>query len=157
NPGIPARGVVAVCDFGGSGTSITLVDAAGEYRLVTPTVRHPDFSGDLVDQALLTSVIADMPSSGPFDPTGTSAIGSLRRLRAACRSAKEQLSLSTVTTLPEEVSGSRGDIRITRNELDDAIRDPLNSFLAFLEETLVRNGIRGSDLVAVVSVGGGAN
>ena len=24
NPGIPARGTVAVCDFGGSGTSITL-------------------------------------------------------------------------------------------------------------------------------------
>src|SRR4051794_5032325 len=27
NPGIPARGIVAVCDLGGSGTSITLVDA----------------------------------------------------------------------------------------------------------------------------------
>ena len=157
NPGIPARGIVAVCDFGGSGTSITLVDAAGDYRPVAPTLRHPDFSGDQIDQALLTTVIADMPSSGPFDPTGTSAIGSLSRLRAACRSAKEQLSLSTVTTLTDEVAGSRGDIRLTRNELDDAIRDSLDSFLAVLEETLVRNGIRGADLVAVVSVGGGAN
>ena len=27
NPGLPTRGVVALCDFGGSGTSITLVDA----------------------------------------------------------------------------------------------------------------------------------
>ena len=32
NPGIPARGTVAVCDFGGSGTSITLMDAAGDYQ-----------------------------------------------------------------------------------------------------------------------------
>ncbi|HTQ21933.1 Hsp70 family protein [Mycobacterium sp.] len=156
NPGIPARGIVAVCDFGGSGTSITLVDAAGDYLPVAPTLRHHDFSGDLVDQALLTTVMDDMPSTGSFDPAGTSAIGSLSRLRAGCRSAKEQLSLSTVTTLSDDL-GSRADIRLTRNELDDAIRDSLNNFTAVLEEALVRNGIRGSDLVAVVSVGGGAN
>ena len=157
NPGIPARGIVAVCDFGGSGTSITLVDAAGEYQPVAPTVRHHDFSGDLIDQALLTAVMADMPSTGSFDPSGTSAIGSLARLRTGCRIAKEQLSSSTVTTLSDELPGSRGDIRLTRNELDDAIRDSLNNFMAVLEEALARNGIRGSDLAAVVSVGGGAN
>jgi hypothetical protein len=151
NPGIPARGVVAVCDFGGSGTSITLVDAAAEYQPLGPTVRHPEFSGDLIDQALMTAVLANTPSGDTLDPSGTTAIDSLSRLRAGCRSAKEQLSSSTVTTL------SDGDIRLTRNELDDAIRESLNGFLAVLEETIRGNGIRGSDLVAVVSVGGGAN
>jgi hypothetical protein len=48
-----------------------------------------------------------------------------------------------------------GDIRLTRNELDDAIRDSLGNFVSVLDETLLRNGIR--DLVAVVSVGGGAH
>ncbi len=95
NPGIPARGVVAVCDFGGSGTSITLADASGEYQPLGATVRHPDFSGDLIDQSLLTYVMSEMPATGSFDPSGTSAIGSLNRLRAECRQAKEQLSLST--------------------------------------------------------------
>src|SRR5262249_54229910 len=52
NPGIPARGTVAVCDFGGSGTSITLMDAAGDYQPLAPTARHHDFSGDMIDQAL---------------------------------------------------------------------------------------------------------
>lgn len=151
NPGIPARGVVALCDFGGSGTSITLVDAATEYQPLALTFRHPEFSGDLIDQALMTAVLANMPSSDTFDSSGTTAIDSLTRLRAACRSAKEQLSSSTVTTLPD------GGIRLTRNELDVAIRDSLNGFLAVLEETIRGNGIRGSDLVAVVSVGGGAN
>jgi hypothetical protein len=151
NPGIPARGVVAVCDFGGSGTSITLVDAAAEYQPLAPTFRHPEFSGDLIDQALMTAVLANMPSSDSFDPSGTTAIDSLSRLRAACRSAKEQLSSSTVTALAD------GDSRLTRNELDDAIRDSLNGFLAVLEETIRGNGVRGSDLVAVVSVGGGAS
>lgn len=145
NPGIPARGTVAVCDFGGSGTSITLMDAAGDYEPVAPTVRHHDFSGDLIDQALLTSVMANVPNTGSFD---TSAIGALSRLRTACRSAKERLSSNTVTTLAD-------DIRLTRNELDEAIREPLNNFVTVLDETLRRNGIH--DLVAVVSVGGGAN
>lgn len=47
SPGLPARGTVAVCDFGGSGTSITLMDADGDYRALSPTVRHRDFSGDV--------------------------------------------------------------------------------------------------------------
>jgi molecular chaperone DnaK (HSP70) len=155
NPGIPARGTVVVCDFGGSGTSITLMDAAGDCRPLAATVRHHDFSGDLIDHALLTAVLADMPSTGSFDASGTSAIGSLSRLRTGCRRAKEQLSSSTATTLTDELPGVHGDIRLTRNELDDAIRDSLGNFVVALDQTLACNGIR--DLVAVVSVGGGAN
>ncbi|MDT5118491.1 MAG: hypothetical protein QOE30_4230 [Mycobacterium sp.] len=155
NPGIPARGTVAVCDFGGSGTSITLMDAAGDYQPLAATVRHHDFSGDLIDQALLTTVLANLPSADSFDPSGTSAIGPLSRLRTGCRNAKEQLSSSTVATLAEELPGIPGEIRITRNELDDAIRTSLAKFVSVLDETLARNGIR--DLVAVVSVGGGAS
>jgi hypothetical protein len=138
NPGIPARGTVAVCDFGGSGTSVTLMDAAGNYRALAPTVRYPDFSGDMIDQALLTAVMADAPS-----------VGSLSPLRSGCRGAKEQLSSSTETAL------NISDIRLTRTELEDAIREPLTNFVAVLDDALRRNGIR--DLAAVVSVGGGAN
>jgi Hsp70 protein len=155
NPGIPARGTVAVCDFGGSGTSITLMDAAGDYEPLAPTVRHHDFSGDMIDQALLTAVMADMPSTGSVAPSGTSVVGSLSRLRTGCRSAKEQLSSSTVTTVTCELPGLRGDVRLTRNDLDDAICGSLNNFVAVLDEALRRNGIR--DLVALVSVGGGGN
>lgn len=154
NPGIPARGTVAVCDFGGSGTSVTLMDADGDYRALAPTVRHRDLSGDLIDQALLGVVVANMPTTGAF-PTGTAAIGSLSRLRSGCRIAKEQLSSRTTTTLTNGLAGERGELRIARHELDDAIRPALTGFIARLDEALARNGIR--DLVAVVSSGGGAN
>ncbi len=159
NPGIPAggasAGTVAVCDFGGSGASITLMDATGDYRALAPTVRHHDFSGNLIDQALLTAVMGNLPSTGSFGPANTLASRSLSRLRAECRSAKEQLSASTVATLADELPGMHGDFRLTRNELDEVIREPLNRFLAVLQETLAHNVIR--DLVAVVAVGGGAN
>ncbi|MGH3559576.1 MAG: Hsp70 family protein, partial [Mycobacterium sp.] len=157
NPGVPSRGIIAVCDFGGTGTSLTLVDAANGYQPVAPTVRHADFSGDQIDQGLLTQVLADLSSAGSFDTSATSAIGPLTRLRVACRQAKEELSSTTVTTLTADVPGYRGDIRVSRAELDDAIRQPLDGFVAVVREALQRNGIRAADLVAVASVGGGAS
>jgi molecular chaperone DnaK (HSP70) len=145
DPGIPAGGTVAVCDFGGSGTDITLMDAAADdYHAAAATVRHLDFCGHLIDQLLVTAVMANLPGTGSFGQ----GIGRLSRLRAGCRKAKEQLSSSTVATLTAEV-------RLTRNELDDAIHPSLTTFVAVLEKTLADNGIR--DLAAVVSVGGGAN
>ncbi len=156
DPGVPTRGVIALCDFGGTGTSITLVDAANGFTPIAPTVRHPDLSGDLIDQALLTHVINDLSAAGTIDLSGTSAIGSLTRLRGQCRGAKERLSTSAVTSLVAELPGHRTDVRLTRTELDDAIRQPLTEFVGVVQETVERSGIRPADLVAVASAGGGA-
>jgi hypothetical protein len=156
DPGVPARGIIAVCDFGGTGTSVTLADAAHGFAPVAPTVRYTDLSGDLIDQALLTHVLADLSAAGSADLSGTSAIGSLSKLRAQCRAAKERLSTAAVTSMPTELPGSRGEVRVTRNELDDTIRGPLAGFIAELQDALQRSGIRPADLVAVASVGGGA-
>ena len=65
DPGLPTRGVIALCDFGGSGTSITLLNAAGGYRPIAPTVRHLDFSGDLIDQGLLAHVVSGVVGRRP--------------------------------------------------------------------------------------------
>ncbi|MGB8210624.1 MAG: Hsp70 family protein [Mycobacterium sp.] len=157
NPGVPNRGIIAVCDFGGTGTTVALLDAADGYRAVGPAVRYREFSGDLIDQALLTHVVADLSSAGSFDTSATSAIGSLTRLRGACRRAKEELSSTIATTLTADVPGYRGDIRVTRDELDDAIRQPLDRFITVVHEILQRNGIRAEDLTAIALVGGGAS
>ena len=157
NPGVPNRGIIAVCDFGGTGTTVALLDAADGYQAVGPAVRYREFSGDLIDQALLTHVVADLSSAGSFDTSATSAIGSLTRLRGACRHAKEELSSSIAITLTADVPGYRGDIRVTRDELVDAIRQPLDRFITVVHEILQRNGIRAEDLTAIALVGGGAS
>ena len=56
-----------------------------------------------------------------------------------------------------DVPGYRGEIRLSRAELEDAIRQPLHGFVDFLHEVLERNGIRPIDLAAIASVGGGAS
>lgn len=148
--------MIAVCDFGGTGTSITLADAANGFAPLAPTERHLDFSGDQVDQALLTHVVGGLSSAGAVDLTGTSAIGSLTRLRSQCRAAKERLSTASVTALAADLPGHGGDIRVTRTEPRRGDPRPLAAFVEELQQTLQRIGIRPADLAAVATVGGGA-
>ncbi|MDX1891103.1 Hsp70 family protein [Mycolicibacterium sp. 050158] len=157
DPGLPTRGLVALCDVGGTGSGITLADAANGFQPIGPSVRYPDFSGDLVDQALLTRVVADLTASGAVDLSSTSAIGNLSRLRGQCRGAKERLSTSAVTSLTVDLPGRRTEVRLTRTELDDAVREPLGGFVDALHDVVRRSGARPGDLAAVALVGGSAH
>lgn len=156
SPGLPGNGVVALCDFGGSGTTVSLLEAGPGFQAVAPPVRFTEFSGDRLDQALLTHVVNNLSTGGSFDASATSGIGSLQQLRAQCRYAKERLSSTNTATLSAELPGHSGDIVLTREELEDAIRDPLDGFVVFFHEVLQRSGIQTGELAAVASVGGGA-
>lgn len=152
DPGLPTSGVVAVCDFGAGGTTVTLVDAGDGWQMIGEPLRYPDCSGDSIDRALLTHVLA--AAGQPPEGTGTSAIGALTRLRAECRAAKERLSTETVATVAGEPAGVRADIRITRPELDGLLRPAVAAVAVALQDSMQRNGIAVSDLVAVAAVGG---
>ncbi len=156
DPGLPARGVVALCDFGAGGTSITLADAGANLAPIGETLRVAEFSGDQIDQALLNHVLAGFDSASRGDTTGTAAVGPLTRLREECRLAKERLSTDVATTVPTELPGYRSDVRLTRAELEDVTSEPLEVFLDALGDALERNGIPGTSLAAVATVGGGA-
>ncbi|WP_264000373.1 Hsp70 family protein, partial [Mycolicibacterium vanbaalenii] len=146
--GLPGRGVVVLCDFGATGTTITLVDAGDGMTVIGHTVRSDDFSGDLVDQLVLRHVVTGLD----LDPSGTSAVASLADLRVLCRGAKERLSADTATAL----TSAHTAVRLTRAELDDVIAHPLDLFVAALIDTLQRNGVPQAQLAAVATVGGGA-
>ena len=157
DPGLPTGGVVALLDFGGSGTSITLADAASAFEPVGETSRYPEFSGDQIDQALLRYVVDGVATVGGVDPAGTAAVGSLTRLREECRIAKESLSADTATELIVELPGYRSNIRVTRTELEGLIAQPLEGVLLALENLLRHNSIDWSGISTVVTVGGGAS
>lgn len=156
DPGLPNHGVIALCDFGGSGSNITLANAGAGLVPIGETLRAPEFSGEQIDQTLLTHVLNSVRDASAADPAGTAAVGSLTRLREECRLAKERLSAETATVVPVELPGFTSDIRVTRPELEQLISEPLAIFLDALGDALERNRIPATELSAVVTVGGGA-
>ncbi|OBG35758.1 Hsp70 family protein [Mycobacterium sp. E3198] len=152
-PGFPAQGIVALCDFGASGTSVTLVNAGANSQQIGPSVRYTDFSGDAIDQLILEYVRAGASDATSADLAGTARIGSHSRLLAASRRAKEQLSTTTAATVAAD---SGDEVRLSRAEFEQLISPPLDRFVSSLEDTLQRNGIQRSSLAAVAAVGGGA-
>ncbi|OBH90194.1 Hsp70 family protein [Mycobacterium sp. E2733] len=150
-PGFPTAGVVALCDFGATGTSVTLMDAGSNFTRVGPTVRSADFSGDAIDQLVLGRMRA-------FDDTmadlgSTVRIGSQSRLLGECRRAKEQLSTAATASV---AMAPGANAQLSRADLEQLISEPLDRFLGTLEEALRRNGIPKGRLAAVAAVGGGA-
>ena len=154
--GLPEHGIIALCDFGGSGTTISLADADAADGLIGAAVRCPEFSGDLVDQSLLNHVIAGLSESSDADPASTAAVGSLSALREECRRAKESLSSDTETDIHADLPGFASTVRVTRPELEELIEPGLTSVLTAVTESLRRNNIDPARLSAVATVGGGA-
>jgi len=154
--GLPEHGVIALCDFGGGGTTISLADADAADGLIGPAVRCPEFSGDLVDQSLLNHVIAGLSESSDADPASTAAVGSLSALREECRRAKESLSSDTETDIHADLPGFASTVHVTRPELEGLIEPGLTIVLTAVTESLRRNNIDPKRLSAVATVGGGA-
>ncbi|MEY8018340.1 Hsp70 family protein [Mycobacterium servetii] len=150
-PGLPADGVVVVCDFGAGGTSITLSDAGSNFRQLAPSLRYADFSGDAIDRLVLQHVRGTAP-----DPDATTRMESPGRLLGQCRRAKEQLSAATAAIIPGVPGASGDEVRLTRTEFDQLISEPLDRVLDTVEEVLQRNGVARSQVASVAIVGGGA-
>ncbi|AGP66268.1 hypothetical protein OEM_47330 [Mycobacterium intracellulare subsp. yongonense 05-1390] len=151
-PGFPGDGVVALCDFGAGGTTVTVLDANAGFAPVAPAMRHTDFSGDAIDALIVDHLLASDVSTAVLG--GGARMGSQTRLLAACRRAKEQLSTAAVST----VAGASGEAaQLTRTEFEQLISPPLDRFVTSLQDTLRRNGIPNTNLRAVAIVGGGAS
>ncbi len=153
-PGFPTDGVVALCDFGASGTSVTLANAASNLQQIGPSVRDAEFSGDAIDQLILDYLRGTAPDATTGDLASTARIGSPTRLLGGCRRAKEQLSTATMTTIAAD---SGADVRLSRTEFEQLISVPLDRFVSALEAALQRNATPRSSLAAVAIVGGCAN
>lgn len=151
-PGFPTAGVVALCDFGASGTSVTLMDAGSNFTHAGPSTRSADFSGDAIDRLVLGRVRASDDTMA--DLASTVRVSSEARLLRECRRAKEQL--STAATASVAVAPG-ANAQLSRTEFEQLISDPLDRFLGTVEEALRRNGISKARLSAVASVGGGAS
>ncbi|MGV0635232.1 Hsp70 family protein [Mycolicibacillus trivialis] len=156
DPGLPPAGVVALCDFGGGGTTFSLADAGAGLELLDHPVRYPQFSGDRVDEVLLEHVLERVGQVDDHNPAGTTAVASLSRLRDECRRAKESLSELAATELTVALPTEQAHLTLTRAELENLIAEPLSDALDAFKGVLQRNRVGGRNLRAIAIVGGGA-
>lgn len=154
--GLPDEGVVGLLDFGGSGTSATLVDVAGDFELVSATLRYPALSGDEIDQELQLRAFEELGHGSGLDPASTAGVGQLGELREQCRAAKERLSADMATDIVAVLGGRSCSLTLTQDDLEELIQDRLTGFIYAFDDMLVRYRKSWSDLAAVVTVGGGA-
>ena len=126
---LPSKGVVALLDFGGGGTSVTLADAASGFTPIANTLRFSEFSGDLVDQALMVHALDSVGHSNGADPASTAVVGQFASLREECRLAKERLSTEKATDLVIDLPGKRTRLELSRAELDGLIEERLDDLL----------------------------
>ncbi|TAM64092.1 Hsp70 family protein [Mycobacterium sp.] len=154
--GLPDEGVVGLLDFGGSGTSATLVNIAGDFELVGATMRYAALSGEEIDQELQLRAFEELGRGSGLDPGSTAAVGQLGELREQCRAAKERLSVDMATDIAAELGGRSCSLTLTQDDLEELIQDRLTGFIYAFDDMLVRYRTSWSDLAAVVTVGGGA-
>lgn len=154
--GIPDGRVVALIDFGGSATYVTLLETKSDFEPVSATMRYEDLSGSEIDQALLQHVIDEL-GHDDFDPEDTAAVAQLGQLREQCREAKERLSTDATTELLAELRGSNVILEVSRDKLEDLFHDRLTGFIYAFDDMLARSNATWSDLAALVTVGGGAS
>lgn len=154
---LPDSGVVALMDFGSSGTSITLADAGRGFRPVDETLRYRGFSGDRLDDALLAHVLDSVGHGSGAGSGVTAAVAQLTELRAEANRAKELLSVKPVADLVADLRGSQLSVRVTRAEFEALIEDSLSGLMSAFGDLLEGNMIRRSQLSAVALSGGGAS
>ncbi|OBB78755.1 hypothetical protein A5760_21875 [Mycobacterium colombiense] len=154
--GLPDEGVVGLLDFGGSGTSATLVNVAGDFELISPTLRYAALSGDEIDQELQLRAFDELGHGSGLDPASTAGVGQLIELREQCRTAKERLSTEMATDITAVLGGRSCSLTLTQDGLEDLIQDRLTGFIYAFDDMLVHYRKSWSDLAAVVTVGGGA-
>ncbi|EJO90946.1 hypothetical protein MCOL_V201915 [Mycobacterium colombiense CECT 3035] len=154
--GLPDEGVVGLLDFGGSGASATLVNVAGDFELVSATLRYAALSGDEIDQELQLRAFEELGHGSGLDPASTAGVGQLVELKEQCRAGKERLSTEMATEITAVLGGRSCSLTLTQDDLEELIQDRLTGFIYAFDDMLVRYRKSWSDLAAVVTVGGGA-
>jgi len=148
--------VVAVYDFGG-GT----FDAALLRR--TPTSFEPlgdpegieRLGGIDFDEAVFAHVMQSLSDQvEDLDPSDSTAMSAVARLREECRQAKEALSVDTDVTIPVILPGVQTEIRLTRSEFEEMVEPRIGATVDALRRAARSAGIDLDEVDRILLVGG---
>jgi molecular chaperone DnaK len=147
---------VAVLDLGGGTFEATIVRRTHDgFDVVGPPGGMADLGGVEFDDAVFARVDAELGhvlQTVPHDDVETMA--ALRRLRAACRAAKEWLSSGPDTTVEVALPHLSTWVPIRRADLENDIRPSLMAAVDVVAQTIAASGLGPADVHVALLVGG---
>jgi Hsp70 protein len=147
---------VAVLDLGGGTFEATIVRRTDNgFDVVGPPGGLADLGGVEFDDAVFARVDAELGhvlQNVPRDDVD--GMAALRRLRAACRSAKEWLSSSPDTTVEVALPNLSTWVPIRRADLERDIRPSLMAAVDVVAQTIAASGLAPADVHVALLVGG---
>jgi len=147
---------VVVVDFGGSSFDVTLVRRTETgFDIVSDPASLADFGGLDLDAAILSHVeeaVGDVTSSVREDDHA--GLMALRRLRASCQAAKEQLSTVPETVVDVMLPQVQTQVPVSRRDLERAIEARLAEGVDLIAATIEGAGLAIADVHVALLVGG---
>ncbi|MGH9289212.1 MAG: Hsp70 family protein [Acidimicrobiales bacterium] len=147
---------VAVLDFGGGTFEATIVRRTDSgFDVVGRPGGLPDFGGAEIDDAVFARVDAELGQVLQTVPRDDAeGMAALRRLRIACRAAKEWLSSSPDTTVEVALPHMSTWVPIRRADLENDIRPWLTAAVDVVARTIAASGLAPTDVHVALLVGG---
>lgn len=148
--------VLAVYDLGGGTFDATVLrKTAGGFELLGEPGGDDEIGGVDVDQAVLEHVARAVgPSWYELDPADPATARALAAVQAAAVAAKEALSADVRAEIPVILPGVNTVVRISRDDLEDAVRILALRTVDALRRTVHGAGVQPTDLSRVLLVGG---
>jgi Hsp70 protein len=147
---------VAVLDLGGGTFEVTIVRRSHDgFDVVGPPAGLADLGGVEFDDAVFARVDAELGhvlQGVPRDDV--EGMAALRRLRVACRAAKEWLSSSPDTTVEVALPGLSTWVPIRRADLESDIRPALMAAVDVVAQTIAASELGPADVHVALLVGG---
>ena len=147
---------VAVFDFGGGTFDAAVVRNGEDGPELLGTPEGLERLGGIdVDHAVLAHVDAALDGQlRELDGADPAVRAGLARLRAECTAAKEALSSDTETSVHVALPGLNTEIRVSRGELEQVLRQRMDDMLGALGRAVSSSGLQMADLSGVLLVGG---
>ena len=148
---------VAVYDLGGGTFDACVLRSTGggAFEVVGRPEGVERLGGIDFDEAVFEHVRSVAgPAVDDIDPNDEAALGALARLRTDCTHAKEALSSDTTVSIPVLLPKLQTQVRLTRDELESRLREPLQLTIDSLSRAVRDAGLRPDDIGSVLLVGG---
>ena len=148
---------VAVYDLGGGTFDACVLRSigGGAFEVVGRPEGVERLGGIDFDEAVYDHVRSVAgPTVDEIDPNDEAALGALARLRTDCTLAKEALSTDTSVSIPVLLPKLQTQVRLTRDELEARLREPLQLTIDSLSRAIRDAGLTPEQIGSVLLVGG---